>query len=166
MCRNPYISLFIIQTFDFGLIPVNGINKTVAEFSTTVFESGYNARFGTTMAIPVVLNELIIQLMWSVKSKFYHNNSLKESLPVGKKPELRRMLVVGHGVLCLVDGTDASLRSGGNMLLFAKRTNIIAWSRFVFSVLIEVRGLYKESGLDVTALEKDVEEEWEQLFEE
>lgn len=159
----PFYSL--LQTFDFGAIPDGDVNKTIAEFSTTVFESGYDTRFGTTMAIPVVLNELIIRLMWSVKSRFYHEKSLKDSMPIGNKPELRRMLVAGHGVLCLVDGTDAGLRSGGSMLLFAKRTNVIAWSRFAFSGLIEVRDLYKESGLDLIAMEKDIEEEWLQLFE-
>lgn len=158
----PFYSL--LQMFDFGSIPAGDVNKTIAEFSSTVFESGYDARFGATMAIPVVLNELIIRLMWSVKSMFYHQNSLEDSMPVGNKPVLRRMLVVGHGVLCLVDGTDASLRSGGNMLLFAKRTNVIAWSRFAFSGLTEVRGLYKESGLDLVALEKDIEKEWIELF--
>lgn len=152
--------------FDFCSIPTDDVNKTIAEFSTTVFESGYDARFGTTMAIPVVLNELIIRLMWSVKRMFYHQSSLEDSMPVGNKPVLRRMLVVGHGVLCLVDETDASLRSGGNMLLFAKRTNVIAWSRFAFCGLIEVRGLYKESGLDLVALEKDIEKEWLKLFDE
>src|SRR5699024_5931493 len=158
----PFYSM--LQLFDFGSIPDGDVNKTIAEFSTTIFESGYEARFGTTMAIPVAFNELIIRLMWSMKSRFYHRNSLKDSLPVGNKPVLRRMLVVGHGVLCLVDGTDAGIRSGGNMLLFAKRTNIVAWSRFAFSGLIEIRGLYKESGLNIVALEKDIEKEWIELF--
>ena len=158
----PFYSM--LQMFDFGSISDGGVNKTIAEFSTTVFESGYDARFGSTMAIPVTLNELIIRLMWSVKSRFYHQKSLKESMPIGNKPVLRRMLVVGHGVLCMVDGTDAGLRSSGNMLIFAKRTNIVAWSRFAFSGLIEIRGLYKESGLDIVALEKDVEKEWIELF--
>ena len=47
-------------------------------------------------------------------------------MPIGNKPVLRRMLVVGHGVLYMVDGTDAGSRSSGNMLIFAKRTNIVA----------------------------------------
>ncbi len=158
----PFYSLF--QLCDFGSISVNGGNKTIAEFSTSVFESGYDARFGVTMAIPVAFNELAIRLLWSIKSKFYHQRTLKESLPVGNKPELRRMLVVGHGVLCLVDGVDAKLRSKGDFLLFAMRINLVAWSRFAFSALLEVRSMYKEKGLDLLALEKDLEQEWSRLF--
>ena len=62
--------------FDFGSISDGGVNKTIPEFSTTVFESGYDARFGKTVAIPVALNEIIIRLMCSVKSRFYHQKSL------------------------------------------------------------------------------------------
>lgn len=158
----PFYSLF--QLCDFGSISVNGQNKTFAEFSTAVFESGYDARFGATMAIPVAFNEIAIRLLWALKSKFYHERSWKDSLPIGNKPELRRMLIVGHGTLCLLDGADAALRSGGNPLLFATRLNMVAWSRLAFSGLLEVRSLYKEKGLDLQALEKDLEKEWERLF--
>lgn len=158
----PFYSL--LQLCDFGSISENESNKTIAEFSTSVFESGYDARFGVTMAIPVAFNEVAIRLLWSIKSKFYHQRSWIESLPVGNKPELRRMLVVGHGALCLIDGVDAELRSKGNPLLFATRLNLVAWSRFAFSALLEIRSMYKEKGLDLIALEKDLEHEWSRLF--
>lgn len=158
----PFFSLF--QLCDFGSISVNGQDKTFAEFSTSVFEAGYDARFGVTMAIPVAFNELIIRLLWALKSKFYHKRSWKDSLPIGNKPELRRMLLVGHGSLCVIDGADAALRSGGNPLLFATRLNLVAWSRLAFSGLLEVRSMYKENGLDLQLLEKDLEKEWDRLF--
>ncbi|MDW0113054.1 hypothetical protein QT711_07635 [Sporosarcina saromensis] len=157
----PFYSLF--QLCDFGSIEVNGQSKTFAEFSTAVFESGYDARFGITMAIPVAFNEIAIRLLWALKSKFYHKRSWKESLPIGNKPELRRMLLVGHGTLCVVDGADAALRAGGNPLLFATRMNMVAWSRLAFSGLLEVRSMYKEKGLDLQALERDLVREWERL---
>ena len=157
----PFYSLF--QLCDFGSIPINGQNKTFAEFSTAVFESGYDARFGVTMAIPVAFNEIAIRLLWALKSKFYHKKGWQQSLPIGNQPELRRMLLVGHGTLCIVDGTDAALRSGGNPLLFATRLNMIAWSRLAFSGLLEVRSLYKEKGIDVQALERDLAIEWDRL---
>lgn len=71
----PFYNLF--QLCDLGSINVNGDNKTMAEFSTKIFEAGYDARFGATMAIPVVINELLIKLMWSIKSLFYHKIALK-----------------------------------------------------------------------------------------
>ncbi|WP_052245772.1 hypothetical protein [Sporosarcina sp. ZBG7A] len=157
----PFFSLF--QLCDFGAITVNGKKKTFAEFSTAIFEAGYDARFGATMAIPVAFNELAIRLAWSLKSKLYHKRTWKDSLPIGSKPELRRMLSVGHGTLCIVDAADAAIRSSGNALLFGLHINLAAWSRFGLISLLEIRALYKEKGTDLLALEADVQKEWERL---
>ncbi|MEH7381354.1 hypothetical protein V7138_12905 [Bacillus sp. JJ1533] len=159
----PFFELF--QLFDFGSIPVEEKSFTIAQFSTKVFESGYDARFGATMAIPVTINELCIRLLWALKSKFYHKRSLKESLPVGNKPELRRMLLVGHGTLCLVDGVDAAIRSQSNLLLFALRLNSVAWSRFAMAGFVEIRRIYNKNAIDLVAMERDVQVEWSRLFE-
>lgn len=162
----PFYSL--LQSFDFGAIPVSKrdkiINETVAEFSVSVYETSYDARFGVTMAIPVVFNELVIRLLWALKSKFYHQRTWKESLPVGNIPELRRMFLVGHGALCFIDGIDGKLSSAGNPLLFATRLNAVAWSRFAFASLLELRSIYREDSLDLNMLERDLEQEWERLF--
>ena len=48
------------------------------------------------------------------------------------------MLLFGNGTLCVMDGIDAGIRSGGNFLAFFMRLNIIAWFRFVTLVLKEV----------------------------
>ncbi|CAA6805386.1 MAG: Unknown protein [uncultured Sulfurovum sp.] len=40
------------------------------------------------------------------------------------------MLLVGHGTLCLIDGVDAYIRLGGEMVTFLSRTNLLAWVRF------------------------------------
>ena len=48
------------------------------------------------------------------------------------------MLLFGNGVLCLMDGADAAIRSGGNWLLFFTRMNLIAWMRFLTLVLKEI----------------------------
>jgi len=160
----PFYNLF--QLCDLGSIKVNGDNKTIAEFSTKVFEAGYDARFGATMAIPVVINELLIKLMWSIKSLFYHKNSFKNSLPIGNKPELRRMLVVGHGALCLVDAGDAAILSGGVALLFASRLNMVAWTRFGIAAFKEARAIYLSKGIDFESLNKDLELEWERVLKE
>lgn len=158
----PFFEMF--QLCNFGSFNVNDETKTFAELSVSIFESGYDARHGATMAIPVVINELMIRLLWSIKSHFYHNRSLKESIPFGDKPELRRMLLVGHGSLCIVDGTDAVLRSGGNILNFALHLNLIGWSRFAFAGLQEVRTIYNENALNLSAMDLDLEKEWERLY--
>ena len=158
----PFFEMF--QFCDFGSFNVNGSQKNLAELMASVFESGYDARHGAAMAIPVVLNELLIRLLWALKSRFYHKNSWKESIPFGEHPELRRMLVVGHGALCLVDGADAAIRSRGNVLGFALHLNVVAWSRFAFASLQEARSLYKEDCLDIVSMDRDFDLEWSRLY--
>jgi hypothetical protein len=48
------------------------------------------------------------------------------------------MLLLGNGTLCVMDGIDAGIRSGGNFLAFFMRLNLVAWFRFVTLVLKEV----------------------------
>lgn len=159
----PFYEMF--QFCNFGSFNVDGEKLSLAELSVKVFEHGYDLRFGTTMAIPVAMNEIMIRVLWAVKSRYYHNNSWKDSIPFGNHPELRRMLLVGHGTLCLVDGIDAAARSGGKILEFALHLNFIAWMRFAFSGLMEVRALYKENTLDIMAMDDDLKNEWNQLYE-
>ncbi|GAA0119001.1 hypothetical protein ACV3P7_02610 [Clostridium perfringens] len=158
----PFFEMF--QFCDFGSLNINGESKTFAELSVKIFEEGYDARYGAAMAIPVFLNEVIIRFLWMLKSRFYHKNTWKESIPFGNNPELRRMLLVGHGSLCIVDGIDAGIRSGGNILTFALHLNSVAWSRLAFAGLQEIRMLYKESCLDIGAMDRDLETEWNRLY--
>lgn len=48
------------------------------------------------------------------------------------------MLLLGNGTLCVIDGADAAIRSGGNFLAMFTRLNLIAWFRFVSLVLKEI----------------------------
>lgn len=158
----PFFEMF--QLCNFGSFNVNGEEKNLAELTVKIFESGYDARHGATMAIPVMINEIMIRLLWSIKSRFYHGNAWKDSIPLGDKPELRRMLLVGHGSLCIVDGIDAGLRSGGNILDFALHLNLIGWSRFAFAGLQEVRLIYNKNALNIESIDTDLQQEWEMLY--
>lgn len=166
----PFYELFLFC--DFGEFDVNvGTTEkrriermNFADLMTKVYEKGYDARFGAAMAIPVFINELLIRSLWAIKSHYYHKRTWKESIPFGNKPELRRMLVVGHGALCLVDGTDAAIRSGGDALSFALHINIIAWNRFAIVAFKEIRILYKEDALDTDAMDRDLDLEWRRLY--
>lgn len=151
----PFYEMF--GFYNFGSFDVNGEQLNLAELSVKVFKKGYDARFGATMAIPVVLNELMIRFLWTIKSWFYHNNSWKNSIPFGNHPELRRMLLVGYRTLCLVDGVDVAIRSGSEILNFTIHLNSVAWTRFAFSGLMEVCALYKENSLDISDMDKDLE---------
>lgn len=132
----PFYELF--QLCDFGSLQVNEDRNTLAVVATKVFQEGYDARFGLTMAIPVVLCDLTVKLIWAIKHFFYHKKSINECIPTKRHDDLRMMLIIGHGTLCLMDGADAAIRSSGNWVRFFLRLNIIAWLRFTLLVLREV----------------------------
>lgn len=132
----PFYELFLLC--DFGNFQVGEDRNTLATVATKVFQKGYDARFGLTMAIPVVLCDLLIKLLWAMKHYFYHKKPLVECIPTKKHDDLRIMLIIGDGTLCLMDGADAAIRSGGNWVNFFLRLNIVAWFRLVSLVFREV----------------------------
>ena len=153
----------ILQLCSFKVPDGNGDKMTISDLTIKVFENGYDVRFAAATAIPVVLNEFLIRLFWSLKSRFYHKRTWKESIPFGKHPELRRMLLVGHGVLCTIDLADAAIRSV-DMITFIMHLNVAAWTRITISGLQEVRALYKQNVIDIDVLDDDLEIEWRRLY--
>jgi hypothetical protein len=131
----PFYELFL--GCDFGNID----GKTVAETMIKVFEEGYDFRFGATMAIPVVMEELMIKVIWMIRQKFIRKKSWKESFPTSAHADLRIMLIIGNGTLCAVDGVDAAahgLMEGGNVVSFICHLNLVGWARFAMLVLKEL----------------------------
>ena len=102
------------------------------------FQEGYDFRFGLTTAIPVVITNLSIRLIWAFRRHFQYGREVKECIPTMKHADLRIMLLLGNGTLCAIDGMDAAIRSGGNILVFFTRLNFIAWFKFVSMALKEV----------------------------
>lgn len=147
----------LTQLMNFGRFGEKN-QKTFAVICAKVFEEGYDLRHGITMAIPVVITELLIRIMYTIKARFYHQKDWKECMPNADVPELRRMLLVGHGVLCMMDGIDASLRSGGNnMVEFLLRTNLIGWVRFGSLGLKELNAWYNSNEIDPEKVDKYIE---------
>lgn len=132
----PFYELF--QICDFGSFQVGDDRNTLATVATKVFQEGYDARFGITMAIPVVLCDLSIKLAWAIKRYFYHKRPISECIPTNKHDDLRLMLIIGDGILCFMDGVDAAIRSGGNWVNFFLRLNLIAWYKLIITVFREL----------------------------
>ena len=90
----------------------------------------------------------------------------KECIPIklSNKPELRRMLLVGHGCLCLVDAADAAIRSGGEIMSFALHINFVAWTKFANLGFQEIRALYNKDALNVEEMDSDLKAEWNILL--
>lgn len=134
----PFYELFLACNFG----DLDG--KTLAETMISVFEEGYDARFGATVAIPVILNELMIKVIWMVRQKFLREKTWKESIPSDKHGDLRIMLIVGDATLCMVDGVDAAAHgiTEGNIVSFVCHLNLVGWIRLIVLVLKELQTRY------------------------
>ncbi len=148
----PFFELF--QLCDFGQFQIGKERQTLVTLMTRAFQEGYDARFGATMAIPVIVNDLSIRLLWTVKRRFYHKKSWDECIPINKHADLRAMILVGNGAFCLMDGADAAIRSGGNALKFVLRLNMVAWFRLILLILKELSIRY---GISYDDIQKEYE---------
>jgi hypothetical protein len=142
----------------------NDPKESFATIAVRVFEEGYDFRHGMALAIPVLVTELLTRIMWTVKQHFHHKIPWSECIPSANNSELRRMLLIAHGSLCLVDTTDAALRSGGNMIQFMLRSNLIAWARFGTLALKELNAWYRQGGLDIEAVDEYLDAEYSRLL--
>ena len=131
----PFYELFLLC--DFG----KEDGKSLADTMVKVFEQGYDLRFGAAMAIPVLMEELMIKVIWTIRQKLIRKKSWQESFPTSKHADLRIMLIVGNGTLCAIDGVDAAARglAAGNVVTFVCHLNLVGWARLVMLVLKELR---------------------------
>ncbi len=139
----PFMELF--QLCNFGELQVGKNRQTLATVMTEVFQNGYDLRHGAAMAIPVLINELMIRALWVIKHHFYDKRQWRDCIPNQNHGDLRIMLIVGHGTLCLMDGADAAIRSGGNALTFILRLNLIGWVRLIILIFKELKIRYGSS---------------------
>lgn len=79
-------------------------------------------------------------------------------------PELKRMLFVGHGTLCLLDAGDAIIRGHGDIVSTLVRFNLIAWVRFAFLAFQEAKTTFLAGHIDEERLQKDLQAEYQQLL--
>lgn len=150
-----YNLLLLLDVGEFGKH-----KQTFATIATKVFEKGYDFRHGLAMAVPVLVTELLTRLMWVIKKRFYHKEPWKNCIPRASEPELRRMLLVAHGSLCLIDAGDAAIKSGGEIVQFLLRTNIIGWVRFGNLAYKEVLAWHKSGHIDHDAVDDYLKNEY------
>lgn len=162
----PFFEVFLL--FDFGSFQVGKDRQTFAEVMTIVFQDGYDLRFGAAMAIPVVLNELFLRAFWAIKRHFYHELEWKKCIPSLKYKSLNKMLLIGNAGLCLVDTIDAGIRSGGNIVTFILRLNIVAWGRLIYLIfkyltLSRAKIEYERKHIENMRIIKEIETRTEEL---
>lgn len=132
----PFYELFQFCTL--GKFKVGKDKQDLATIATRAFQEGYDLRHGLAMSIPVLITDLSIRLVWALRQRFQFHLPIKECIPNGQHENLRVMLLVGNGTLCVMDVIDAGVRSGGNALVMFTRLNLVAWYRLVKLVLKEV----------------------------
>lgn len=132
----PFYELFGFCKF--GKFNVDKDKQDLATIATRAFQDGYDFRFSLAQSIPVIVTDLLIRLIWSLRRYFQFKKPLRECIPTQSHADLRVMLILGNGTLCVMDGIDAGIRANGNALRFFMRMNLVAWLRFVMLVLKEV----------------------------
>lgn len=140
----PFYEMFGLCKFG-KLSSKEGI-KDLAQLTQSAYNHGYDARFGLAMAIPVLVTDVAIRLIWGIRRYFQYGKPLKECLPIeSKHSDLRVMLIFGQGTLCLFDTIGAVSESGGCALTFFLHVNLVAWFRFVALVFKEICIRYEMS---------------------
>lgn len=133
----PFYELFGLC--DFGSFQIEKDKQTLAVLAERAYKAGMDSRFGLAQAIPVIITNLCIRIIWLIRKHWGYGCPINECVPIGYKHEdLRVMLLLGNGTLCTIDVIDAGVRSDGNALLFFLRMNLVAWARFVMIVVTEI----------------------------
>ncbi len=132
----PFFELF--NACNFGNVSIDGEKGTVSDLAIKVYENGYDARFGITQSIPVVITDLCIRFAWAMRRRFQFKCEIKDCIPMRRYMDLRVMLLVGTGTLCTIDAVDAGVKSGGNSVAFFSRINMVGWCKLINMALIEV----------------------------
>ncbi len=157
----PFFNLFLLC--DFGSINTSEGKQNIAEIATTVYGKGYDFRAGIAMAIPILVMKVIIDVLWMVKHLFYHKLPLKECIPNSRHDDLRMMHLIGNSTFCLVDITDAAIRSkGADIYAFIMHLNYVGWCRLYKLV---VREIFIKLQLGIDYIEMQYQKADEQLSE-
>lgn len=148
-------------------VPVSVFNQSVNELALTIFNEGYDIRFQTAQAVLVLVNELLVRFLYSLRrliqyfthleSESYRFEDIWEHSQPFTHPTVKRMLTVAHGSFCLVDLSDATIRSYSKGLgvfqptEFFLRLNLVGVGRFTFSLYGEGKQLiaYQQRKKDV-----------------
>ena len=136
-------------------ISVSEFDKTINELALSIYKKGYDIRFQVTQAIPVFINEMVVRLIYSIRRFVkYLVTTDKTDLSATavwnacepfSNPTIKRMLSVAHGVFCMMDLGDATIRafiSGGGIFELAEfslRLNIVGVGRLAISLYGEVK---------------------------
>ncbi|WP_303797534.1 hypothetical protein [Ruminococcus flavefaciens] len=136
-------------------IPTSEFDKNINDLAVKIFKEGFDVRFQTAQAVPVLVNDLIVRFIYAVRRmiKYFSDTngmersfiSMWKSCEPFSNPSVMRMLSVAHGTFCLVDAGDAVIRGFAagagsfNICEFFLRLNIAGIGRFTISLYGEAK---------------------------
>ena len=131
-------------------IQANEFDQELGNFAVKIFEKGFDLRFQAVQLIPVFVNEITVRFIYGLRRliKYFKTTEKEErsfsllwkSCEPFSNPSVKRMLTVSHGVSCLIDAGDATVRAfvagAGHLDLqeFFLRLNIAGVGRFAVSL--------------------------------
>lgn len=140
-----WVNSLIVLKRELG-IASSEFDRRICDIAVEVYQQGVDLRFTIAQSIPVVINELIVRLFYSLRRiitlyksqeiKLYSRKDVWTKCKPFNNPTLTRMLTVAHGTFCAMDISDATIRSfvkgGGNFnpVEFFVRLNIVGVGRF------------------------------------
>lgn len=136
-------------------IPASQFDNTINELALSIYKEGYDIRFQAAKVIPVFINEIIVRLVYSIRRlvKYFVTTEKEERSASAmwracepfSNPTVKRMLTVAHGIFCMMDIGDATIRAfitgAGtfNITEFFLRLNIVGVGRFTISLYGEAK---------------------------
>lgn len=160
----------ILQSFRVGKIPIKDGSETeygtIGDAVRKMYENGYDFRFQTATAIPVIICEVIVRLYWFFKQHFYYGKTIKESLPFGKDRELQRLLLITSLSFETVDVAHAVVKgcAEGNPIAFLNSLNYVGLANLGYKLIVNFRLEHEHNKKVRQIIETEVEQKYEELL--
>lgn len=153
------------QLCNFGRFPnEKGQWQSLATVMTKVYEQGYDLRHGVAASFPVVVNDLLVRAVFTVKRRYVDAVPWSQCLPKADNQEMQRMLTVSVGSMCLVDLGHAAVASWGSWVKFFCDLNLAAWARFGLQGANELEMAANRETLNLVTTSQEIADEWERLL--
>lgn len=165
----------LLQFANFGSL--GNDKRTVAELSIKLFEKGYDARFMAAASIPVILNEYIIRISYIIKQHYCEKIAWEEIeksilLPTNKiffavdeDQKLNKMLLIGYGIFCATDLTDAIIRGKGFTFDALLHINLVGWKQLAMEGFRSCLSVFRKLSSSPEKIEQELLEEAEKFQE-
>lgn len=165
----PFMELLQLCPLSINNFQEDGAKKVkISDLAIELFTKGYDFRYSRLQALPVAINECFIRLFWGIRQLLQHGKNITEIVlmmnPVRPDPDLQRMLLVGHGTLCILETGEAVIAHYGDPMQIALHMNFMAWVRFAWLGYREINSIYNRKIRNIARMDRDIEEEWERLL--